>query len=54
MDKFIGTFFAVLITVTVSFTGLFATEGKNLKNNIKAQILASYSVETVNRSPALE
>lgn len=54
MDKFIGTFFALLLVTTVSFTGMFATQGKNMKNNIKGQILVSYSVTSVNRSPALE
>lgn len=57
MDKFIGTFFALLIMSTIGFTGLLAREGKGMSTNIKNNVLASYSHENatqVSRAPALE
>lgn len=54
MDKFIGMFFASLLVTTISFTGMFATQGKNMKQGIKLAVSGFTIESSLNRMPALE
>lgn len=54
MDKFIGIFFATLIVTTISFTGLFASEGKHMQQGIKLAVTGITIESSLNRMPAIE